>query len=155
MRRPAAWLGALVILAACERPADRVAERVAENVLEGKGRQSAVRIDRESGSIVVELGRAVKPSRWPSDVPFFDEARRAKAARTDGGSQRLTISGGEDVASMERFYRERLAAEGWTVEGEGEVLRARRGERELVARFEKGDPIRGARAVLDVRSPGA
>ena len=155
MRSLAASLGALAILAACERPADRVVERVAENVLEEKGRHSAVRIDRERGSIVVELGRAVKPPRWPSDVPFFDEARRAKAAPVDGDSQRLTISGGEDVASMERFYRERLAAEGWTVEGEGEVLRARRGGRELVARFEKRDPIRGARAILEVRSPGA
>lgn len=154
MRPVPALVLAAAILAACERPADRVAERVAENVIEERGRHSEVTIDRERGSIVVDLGRAVKPAEWPSDVPFFDRGRRAKARPPAGGSQRLTISGG-DAESMERFYRERLVAEGWTVEPAGEGLRARRGGRELALRIEKRDPIRGARAILELRTPDA
>lgn len=153
MRRVAAILLALGALA-CQRSADRIAEEIAERVIEERGRESEVRIDRESRSIVVDLGRAVRPNAWPSDVPFFDEARRAKASPPSGGAQRLTLSGGDDEA-IERFYRERLAAEGWTVEREKDGLRARRKGRELVVRLEKRDPIRGDRAVLEVRSTDA
>lgn len=147
-------VASLVVLA-CERPAERAAERLAESAIERQGRHSDITIDRESGSIVVHLKGAVKPQRWPVDVPFFDEARRAKAGEVREGAQRLTISGGGDAEKMRSFYRDHLAADGWNVEERAGALHATRDNRELVVRFESRDSLRGARAVLDVRSKDA
>lgn len=152
--RPTRW-SVLLILAAfgCERPAEKAAEQVAESLIAGQGRESKVEIDRERGSVVVRLGAAIRPKRWPADVPFYAQARRAKASRPDEGKQRLTLAGSDDLEQVARFYRERLAAEGWTVEERKGALVARKSGREIVARFEKR--IDGGRTVLEVSGVGA
>ena len=60
---------------------------------------------------------------------------------------------GDRAEEMKSFYREKLAGDGWTVEDAKETLRARKSGRELVARFESKDPVRGTHAVIEIRAP--
>jgi len=153
--RSRALLGLFFTVLACERPAEKAAEQVAESLIARQGREAKVEINRERGSVVVHLGAAFRPKRWPSDVPFYEQTRRAKASRPKDGKQRLTLAGSDDLDEVARFYRERLAAEGWTVEERKGGLIARRSGREIVARFEKKQGLEDGRAVLDVSDRGA
>lgn len=156
MIRRAALVAFLACFAlGCERPAEKAAEHVAESLIAGQGRESKVEIDRERGSVVVRLGGALRPKRWPADVPFYPDARRAKASKVAEGQQRLMLGGSDDVQDIARFYRERLAAEGWTVDEKKGSFVARKSGREIVARFEQRKGIGGGRATLEVSDAGA
>ncbi|MGH7804745.1 MAG: hypothetical protein ACREQJ_10385 [Candidatus Binatia bacterium] len=143
----------LLFFAACERAGDDVVEKVAEKAIADKGRNSSVTIDRERGSITIDLGSATRPSRWPEDVPFYPNARRARAEKPDGEKQKLTLRSGDRAEEMKAFYREQLSDDGWTVDVADGTLRARKSGREIVARFQSKDPVRGTRAVIEVRQP--
>ena len=147
------WLIAVVFLAACERAGDQAVEKLAEKAIADGGRESSVTIDRERGSITIDLGSATRPKRWPEDVPFYPNARRARADRPEGDKQRLTIRSGDRAEEVKSFYREKLTGDGWTVEDAKETLHARKSGRELVARFESKDAVRGTRAVIEIRTP--
>ena len=147
------WVLAAVCLAACERAGDEAVEKLAEKAIADGGRESSVTVDRERGSITIDLGSATRPKRWPDDVPFYPNARRARADRPDGDKQRLTLRSGDRAEEVKSFYREKLAGGGWTVEDAKETLRARKSGRELVARFQSKDPVSGTRAVIEIRAP--
>jgi hypothetical protein len=147
------WLLAVAFLAACERAGDQAVEKLAEKAIADGGRESSVTIDRERGSITIDLGSATRPQRWPDDVPFYPNARRARADRPDGDKQRLTLRSGDQAEEVKSFYRDKLAGDGWTVEDAKETLRARKSGRELVGRFQSKDPVRGTHAVIEIREP--
>ena len=152
LRHPVRLLLPLAIALGCERAGDRAAEGIAEKAIADRGRSSTVEVDRERGSITINLGAATRPKRWPEDVPFYPNARRARAEKPAGDRQRLMLRSGDRVADLATFYRERLAAEGWNVNvGQG-TLRAAKAGREIVARFEEKNPVKGARAVIEVRA---
>jgi hypothetical protein len=136
----------------CERAGDRAAEKIAEKAIADGGRESAVEIDRERGTITVNLKAATRPKRWPEDVPFYPNARRARADKPAGDLQRLTLRSGDRMAEVTTFYRERLANDGWRVDWTQGTLRARKAGRELVAHFHESSPVRGVRAVFEVRA---
>jgi hypothetical protein len=147
------WLLAVACLAACERAGDEAVEKVAEKAIADGGRESSVTIDRERRSITIDLGSATRPKRWPDDVPFYPKARRARADQPDGDKQRLTLRSGDRAEEVKSFYRDELIGNGWTVEDAKETLRARKSGRELVARFQSKDPVRGTHAVIEIRAP--
>lgn len=150
--RTACLLTLVAVALGCERAGDRAAEEIAEKAIADRGRSSTVEVDRERGTISIDLGAATRPKRWPDDVPFYPNARRARAEKPAGDRQRLTLRSGDRVADLTSFYRERLSAEGWSVNvGEG-TLRAAKAGREIVARFEEKNPVKGARAVIEVRA---
>lgn len=143
----------VIAVAACERAGDEAVEQIAEKAIADRGRESSVTIDRESGSITINLEGATRPKRWPEEVPFYPNARRASADRPEGDKQRLTLRSADRAEAMKTFYRERLTNDGWSVDVADGTLRARKSGREIVARFQAKDPIRGTRAVFEVRQP--
>src|SRR5204862_73587 len=91
IRRRIALLATLALFA-CQRGRDETVERVVEHAIAARGREAKVTIDRERGAIRVDLGGAVKPADWPSAVPLYPHASRAKIEKSDGAAQRLAIT---------------------------------------------------------------
>jgi hypothetical protein len=136
--------------AGCERARDRTAADVVEKLVESGGREAAVEVDRRSGSITVELGSAVVPDDWPPEVPVYPQASRLRARREDDGRLRLSVTSDDSPESLARFYRRELASRGWSVEPDGDELRARRAERRLTARFSKRRSGWGGNAEIEI-----
>jgi len=153
VRRALALAIVLLALAACRRTEDRAAERVVEKMIAAQGRESKVEIDRERGSITVNLGGAITPAGWPEDVPVYPNALRAKIESGAGGGQQLSVTTQDPVKPLAEFYRQRLAETGWHVDppaaGTGS-LRARKGQQELAASFSARGKGRGSRAVIEL-----
>ena len=143
-------LGAVIVVAGCERAGDRAAEKLAEKAIADGGRESTVELDREGGTIRINLGAARRPKHWPEDVPFYPNAQRARAEKPAGERQRLTVGSADRVGELRDFYRERLAAAGWEVDTANGTLRAKKPGSEIVARFKERRPPHGTRAVLEV-----
>ena len=131
MRRRAGVFLSLLALCACQRGRDDAVEKIVEHAIAAHGRESKVTIDREHGSISVDLGTAVKPSGWPAAVPMYPHASRAKIESGIGG-QHLAITTDDSPREVDGFYREELRRQGWQVaDGDGGGLRAIRGNERL------------------------
>lgn len=145
-------LFALALLGACQRGQDRAVERVVEGIIASKGRESAVDIDREHGSIRVELGRAITPKGWPEAVPIYPHADGAKIERSEGEWRHLTVASEDSIAELRRYYREALAKAGWEWQDGGRAQdpwSARRGAEALRMRFADRGGGRGSRADIE------
>lgn len=155
IRRPYAVLATLALLA-CQRGRDEAVERVVEHAIAARGREAKVTIDREQGSITVDLGGAVKPSDWPSAVPLYPHASRAKIEKSDGAAQRLAITTDDSVGDVGGFYRRELARLGWQVVDDNAERRwsARRGSEHLELEFSSRGANRETRAVIEYRTGG-
>ncbi|MBI2963789.1 MAG: hypothetical protein HYY35_08555 [Deltaproteobacteria bacterium] len=138
MKAGRAALLALAALAACRRGPDRAAEQILEQVIESGGREAEVAIDRDRGSITVQLGRATAPPGWPSGVPIYPHASRAKVEHGGGDTRRLWVASDDPVDDLAAFYRRELGSAGWQVEEGAPGARrwaARRGAESLRLRF--------------------
>jgi hypothetical protein len=144
-------IGLLAIVAlGCRRSGDRATEQIVEQVIAAHGRESKVDIDREHGSISVTIGAATKPSGWPSVVPIYPNASRAKIDAARGNSQRLSVVTEDAAQELDQFYRRTLASEGWELDAtlDGSV-RARRGGELLELRVSARGGGRGSRADIE------
>jgi len=150
-RRASAALVVLTLVA-CQRGRDETVERVVEHAIAARGRESKVTIDRERGSITVDLGGAVKPPGWPSAVPLYPHAARAKVEAAQGDAQRLAIVTEDSVADVRGFYRGELARLGWELEESGDrAFRARRGMERLDLEISRPSRKDDTRAVIEYR----
>ena len=146
---------AMLALFACQRGRDEAVERVVEHAIAAHGREAKVTIDRERGAITVDLGGAVKPSDWPSAVPLYPHASRAKIEKSDGAAQRLAITTDDSVGDVGGFYRRELARLGWQVDDNPEGnWRAVRGSERLELEFSSRGANRETRAVIEYRTGG-
>lgn len=147
-----AALLALAALAACRRGSDHAAERILEQAIEAGGREAEVTIDRGRGSITVQLGRATAPPGWPSEVPIYPHASRAKVEPGDGDTRRLWVASDDPIDQLAAFYRRELGSAGWQVE-EGTLgtrrWAARRGTESLRLRFVRRTEHGGSRAEIE------
>ena len=78
---------------------------------------------------------------------------RALVRRQLSDQLRAKFDSADVVQSVWVQVVRRLGRDGWTVEDAKETLRARKSGRELVARFQSKDPVRGTRAVIEIRAP--
>jgi hypothetical protein len=163
LRRPLAVLAAAFTLIGCERSQDRATETVVEKLIASKGRESKVEIDREHGKIRVTLGGAIKPAGWPSAVPIYPHAERAKirkSAETEssGGSgappDRLSVVTADSIRELREYYQDALVHDGWSLGSDaagGEALRARRGDEDVSIVFAARGVGRGSEAQIEYR----
>jgi len=136
----------VLVVAGCQRSEDHVIERVAEKAIAEHGREATVRIDREHGSISVDLGRAVKPAEWPQGVPFYPHASEAKAK---AGGRDLVISTDDGIREVADFYRRELVRLGWSVEQSADSRwRANRGDEHLEITLSTRDVAHDTRAEI-------
>lgn len=157
MRGPiAALLPALVVLAvACQRDRDRAVEDVVEHAIAAGGREATVTIDRERGSITVDLGAATRPKRWPTTVPMYPHASRAKVEGDLQEGRRLVLTSDRAGSEIADYYRSALSADGWAIEGDAlRGMHARRGAERLDLTFSKGREPGTTRTEL-AYAPGA
>ena len=153
-RRGYAVLATLALFA-CQRGSDEAVERVVEHAIAARGRESKVTIDREHGSITVDLAGAVKPSDWPTAVPLYPHASRAKIEKSDGAAHRLALTTDDSVGEVGGFYRRELARLGWQVDDDAErSWSARRGNERLDLEFSSRGSSRETRAVIEYRTGG-
>ncbi len=151
MIRTLSVLGLLaILLCTCQRGRDRATEEIVERAIAAQGRESKVDIDREHGSISVTIGGATKPAGWPSVVPIYPNANRAKVDEDRGNAQRLSVVTEDTPRELEQFYRAQLANEGWQLEATiDRSLRARRGNERLELRVSARDKGKGSRADIE------
>ena len=166
MRRPLAVLTAVLALVGCERSQDRATEAVVEKLIASKGRESKVEIDRQHGEIRVTLGGAIKPAGWPSAVPIYPQAERAKIRKSDptdtsraGGASpnRLSVVTADSIGELRDYYRDALVHDGWSLAGDAPgdaALRARRGDEDLSIVFAARGAGRGSEAQIEYRKGG-
>src|SRR5262249_36127419 len=100
----------------CQRSGDRATEQIVERVIAAHGRESKVAIDRDHGSISVTIGAVTKPPGWPSVVPIYPNASRAKIDEQRGDARRLSFVTEDAAQELDQFYRKRLASEGWQLD---------------------------------------
>ncbi|MGH7897987.1 MAG: hypothetical protein ACREQQ_08540, partial [Candidatus Binatia bacterium] len=141
------WLG-------CQRTEDRATERVVESLIEAQGREAKVDIDRERGSITVDIGRAIAPEGWPDDVPVYPNALGAKVEDRRSDGRRLSLTTLDPVKRLARFYRDKLEKKGWQVQPRAgaTTFRARKGAEELAVSVSAQAEGIGSRAVIDVQA---
>lgn len=151
MIRTLSALGLLaIVLCACKRSGDRAAEQILERVIAAHGRESKVDIDRERGSISVTIGAATKPPGWPSVVPIYPNAKRAKIDEKRGDVQHLSIVTEDTPQELDEFYRTRLANDGWQLDASVEhSVHARRGNERLELRVSAPGSGKGSRADIE------
>ena len=151
MTRTLSALGLLaILLCACQRGRDRASEEIVERVIAAHGRESKVDIDREGGSISVTIGGATKPPRWPSVVPIYPNAARAKIDEERGNVQRLSVVTEDTAQELDQFYRAQLANDGWQLEATvDQSVRARRGNERLELRVSARGRGKGSRADIE------
>ena len=157
MSRTLSVVGFLAILAVgCQRSSDRATEQLVERVIAAHGRESKVDIDRERGSISVTIGVATKPPGWPSVVPIYPNASRAKIDERRGDARRLSVVTEDAAQEMSRFYREQLASDGWQLDTTvtDRSVHARRGDERLELRVSARGGGKGSRADIEY-TPGA
>ncbi|MGH7821903.1 MAG: hypothetical protein ACREQ9_19240 [Candidatus Binatia bacterium] len=134
-----AVLVACLAIVGCERAKDRTAEEVVERLFAANGRKADVAVDRKRGAITVDLGGVVAPPEWPREVPIYPGARHARVEARERKSWKLSVSTGDSLPGLARYYRDELTALGWSVSAPAkEPLRridARRGAATLVATF--------------------
>jgi hypothetical protein len=146
---------AVLLLCACQRGRDEAVERVVEHAIAAHGRESKVTIDREHGSISVDLGPALRPSGWPTDVPMYPRASRAKIEASADQGQRLAITTDDSPADVGAFYRDELRRLGWHVEeGGAGALRASRGAARLDLQVSLRPERRETRASIEYTAGG-
>lgn len=68
-----------------------------------------------------ETGVAL-PAGFPSDVPLYPAATLVLAVTLDD-SEQVTLHTSDDIPNVVKFYRDQLAASGWTIEAELDVQR--------------------------------
>ena len=152
MTRRLVALFIVALACGCQRDQDRATEAIVEKIIASKGREADVEIDRERGAIRVTLGGAIKPDGWPSAVPIYPNAERAKIEGGDTTGQRLTVVTGDKVAELRDFYREALGKAGWQlVDGKNPDApwSARRGDENLQMRFAERGRGKGSRAEIE------
>jgi hypothetical protein len=150
------WVAGVVALlgvSACRHAEDRATERVVEKMIAAQGRESSVEVDHGRGSIVVNLGPAIVPANWPSDVPVYPNASRLKAEERGDQARRLSVTTTDSVKPLAQFYRAKLPELGWRLQpGTGDSsVRARKDAAELSADFSARSDMLGSRAVFDYR----
>jgi hypothetical protein len=147
-------LGFLAIVAfACQRSGDRATEQIVERVIAAHGRHSKVDIDREHGSISVTIGEATKPPGWPSVVPIYPNASRAKIDEERGNARRLSLVTADAPQELDRFYRTQLTNDGWQLDATlDRSLRARRGNERLELYVSARGGGKGSRVSIEYTS---
>ena len=154
MRRGAVAVIVLVGMLGCQRSRDRATESFVERVIASRGRESKVTIDREHGSITVDLGGATKPEGWPAAVPLYPHARSAKIEAQQSDVRRLALITDDSPAAIGDFYSQELARLGWHVEGQAhETWIARRGAERLEVRVSRRESA--TRAEIEYRASGS
>ncbi|HSD10301.1 MAG TPA: hypothetical protein VLF14_04905 [Candidatus Binatia bacterium] len=158
MIRTLSALGLLaIVVCACQRSGDRATEEIVERVIAAHGRESKVDIDRKHGSIAVTIGGATKPPGWPSVVPLYPNASRAKIDEKRNDAQHLSIVTEDTPQELGRFYRTRLANDGWQLDATVEnSVRAWRGDERLELRVSAPSSGKGSRLDIEYRfaAPG-
>ncbi len=151
MSRMLSAVGFLAILAfGCQRSSDRATEQLVERVIAAHGRESKVDIDREKGSISVTIGVATKPPGWPSVVPIYPNASRAKIDEQRGDARRLSVVTEDAAQELDQFYRKQLASDGWQLDSTlDRSVRARRGDERLELRVSARGGGKGSRADIE------
>lgn len=153
--RRLAPLIAVSLLCACQRSQDRVTEEIIERAIGAGGRESKVSVDRERGSIQIDLGAATTPDGWPPVVPIYPRAERAKIESRSEAGHRLSVVSADSVTQLSEYYRGELAHRGWRVEpanaAAGADLHARKGGETVEVRFSKRSRDRGSRAEIEYR----
>ena len=156
MRHAARMSGicAALLLASCERAKDRTAEELVEKVIAGSGRQAKVVIDRQHGSITVDLGGPTVPAGWPADVPVYPKGIRVRVAEESPERQRLSLTTHDSVAALLTYYRRELPSAGWKVRDSGNdvaEIHAQKDDRTLELRCSATTSGGKSRAEIEVR----
>lgn len=154
-----AWVGglaAMVALAACERSRDHAVEQVVESVIASHGRDAAVVIDREQGSIRVTLGRVRVPRGWPAAVPIYQGATKAKIEDPRPDRTRLSLTADDSPKEIAEFYRRTLAETGWRLQTtSARECSGERGAERIRVRVAARESLGGgSRAEIEYRSGG-
>lgn len=146
-----------IVWAGCERSRDRAVEKVVEAAVAAHGRQAAVAIDRQQGSIRVTLGRARVPDGWPPAVPFYENAIRAKIEDPGPRSRRISVTTDDSPREIGEFYRRTLSEAGWRLQinADAREWSGERGLERIRLRVVPRESITGgSRAEIEYRSGG-
>lgn len=120
---------------------ERAIERMMEQASDGEydvdlGRDGKMKVTGEKGEEMnIATGKsATLPDGWPASIPLMSDAKIESSAAVNGGADEgtnlmVSYQTAKDVAAVVAFYKEELAANGWTIEstidvGEGSMISA-------------------------------